>query len=51
MKNNSNHYQQKCDARQNIACPGALGETVYLQLMNNATASELKFKKDPTGAS
>nr|XP_029515446.1 uncharacterized protein LOC115129344 [Oncorhynchus nerka] len=48
----SNGTEEKsCDARQNMSCHGALGETVYLQLMNNATGSELIFKKDPTGAS
>ncbi|XP_042181761.1 uncharacterized protein LOC112256101 isoform X4 [Oncorhynchus tshawytscha] len=45
----SNGTEEKsCDARQNMSCHGALGETVYLQLMNNATGSELIFKKDPT---
>jgi hypothetical protein len=34
-----------------MSCYGALGGTVYLQLMNDATGSELTFKKDPTGAS
>ncbi|XP_014067989.1 uncharacterized protein [Salmo salar] len=48
----SNGMEEKCcDARQNMSRHGALGETVYLQLMNNATGSELIFKKDPTGAS
>ncbi|XP_041751310.2 uncharacterized protein LOC121580321 [Coregonus clupeaformis] len=37
--------EKSCDARQNMSCHGILGETVYLQLMNNATGSELKFKK------
>ncbi|XP_052363769.1 uncharacterized protein LOC118376137 isoform X1 [Oncorhynchus keta] len=39
-----------CNATQNMSCYGALGGTVYLQLMNDATGSELTFKKDPTGA-
>ncbi|XP_029627177.1 uncharacterized protein LOC115205381 isoform X3 [Salmo trutta] len=42
--------EKSCDAREHMSCHGALGETVYLQLMNNATGSELVFKKDPTGA-
>nr|XP_029517650.1 uncharacterized protein LOC115130541 isoform X2 [Oncorhynchus nerka] len=37
-----------CNATQNMSCYGALGGTVYLQLMNDATGSELIFKKDPT---
>ncbi|XP_021416590.2 si:zfos-741a10.3 [Oncorhynchus mykiss] len=39
-----------CNATQNMSCYGALGGTVYLQLMNDATGSELTFKKDPTGS-
>ncbi|XP_042158852.1 uncharacterized protein LOC112220775 isoform X2 [Oncorhynchus tshawytscha] len=39
-----------CNATQNMLCYGPLGGTVYLQLMNDATGSELTFKKDPTGA-
>ncbi|XP_042158854.1 uncharacterized protein LOC112220775 isoform X4 [Oncorhynchus tshawytscha] len=40
-----------CNATQNMLCYGPLGGTVYLQLMNDATGSELTFKKDPTGGS
>ncbi|XP_071251412.1 uncharacterized protein [Salvelinus alpinus] len=39
-----------CNATQNVSCYGALGGTVYLQLMNDATGFEITFKKDPTGA-
>ncbi|CAB1325232.1 unnamed protein product [Coregonus sp. 'balchen'] len=42
----SNGMKEKsCDVRQNMSCHRTLGETVYLQLMNNATGSELRFKK------
>ncbi|XP_020364984.1 uncharacterized protein LOC109910262 isoform X2 [Oncorhynchus kisutch] len=37
-----------CNVTQNMSCYGALGGTVYLQLMNDATGSELTFIKDPT---
>eukprot|EP00063_Salmo_salar_P093158 XP_014067993.1 PREDICTED: uncharacterized protein LOC106611884 isoform X1 [Salmo salar] len=50
-KTSTGMEEKCCDARQNMSCHGALGETVYLQLMNNATGSELVFRKDPTGAS
>ncbi|XP_020364985.1 uncharacterized protein LOC109910262 isoform X3 [Oncorhynchus kisutch] len=40
-----------CNVTQNMSCYGALGGTVYLQLMNDATGSELTFIKDPTGGS
>ncbi|XP_029627176.1 uncharacterized protein LOC115205381 isoform X2 [Salmo trutta] len=49
-KTSTGMEEKSCDAREHMSCHGALGETVYLQLMNNATGSELVFKKDPTGA-
>nr|XP_023844356.1 uncharacterized protein LOC111964778 [Salvelinus alpinus] len=39
-----------CTATQNGSCYGALGGTVYLQLMNDATGFQLTFKKNETGA-
>eukprot|EP00063_Salmo_salar_P065918 XP_014040753.1 PREDICTED: uncharacterized protein LOC106593898 [Salmo salar] len=42
--------ETSCNATQNMSCYGALGGTVYLQLMNDATGSELTLTKDPTGA-
>ncbi|XP_038848956.1 uncharacterized protein LOC120047494 [Salvelinus namaycush] len=38
-----------CNATQNVSCYGALGGTVYLQLMNDATGFELIFKRNATG--
>ncbi|KAM9511898.1 uncharacterized protein ACWYII_046136 [Salvelinus alpinus] len=40
-----------CDAGQNRSCYAALGGTVYLQLVTNARASEIMFKKGSNGNS
>ncbi|XP_029627190.1 uncharacterized protein LOC115205387 [Salmo trutta] len=48
----SHGSETSCDARQNgCQCYGALGGTVYLQLVTDATRyDDLLFYKDPTGA-
>ncbi|XP_029627181.1 uncharacterized protein LOC115205383 isoform X2 [Salmo trutta] len=48
----SHGLETSCDARQNVSqCYGALGGTVYLQLVTDDTRyDELSFYKDPTGA-
>ncbi|XP_029627179.1 uncharacterized protein LOC115205382 [Salmo trutta] len=50
-KTSTGMEEKSCDAREHMSCHRALGETVCLQLMNNATGSELILKKKPTGAS
>ncbi|XP_064810493.1 hepatic and glial cell adhesion molecule-like isoform X1 [Oncorhynchus masou masou] len=47
----SHGMESPCDAREDGAqCYGALGGTVYLQLITNASGHQVKFWKDPTGA-
>ncbi|XP_071254439.1 uncharacterized protein [Salvelinus alpinus] len=47
----SHGMESPCDARENGAqCYGALGGTVYLQLITNASGHQFRFWKDPTGA-
>ncbi|XP_045574190.1 uncharacterized protein isoform X1 [Salmo salar] len=47
----SHGMESSCDAREDGAqCYGALGGTVFLQLITNASGHQFRFWKDPTGA-